>query len=80
MALTQAIRDPGNEVFLSVAAVWEASIKYHLGKWPLSRSLPKSYSQSSDSGMGLSVLSLTRTVLRRLQSCLCFIETHSTGS
>jgi len=28
-------QDPANEVFLSVASVWEAVIKYHLGKLPL---------------------------------------------
>ena len=30
-----AIRDPANEVLLSVASVWEAVIKYALGKLPL---------------------------------------------
>ncbi len=30
-----AIRDPANEVYLSVASVWEAVIKYALGKLPL---------------------------------------------
>lgn len=30
-----AIRDPGNQVFLSVASVWEAVIKHRLGKLPL---------------------------------------------
>jgi PIN domain nuclease of toxin-antitoxin system len=30
-----AIRDPSNEVYLSVASVWEAVIKYSLGKLPL---------------------------------------------
>lgn len=29
------IADPDNEVFLSVASVWEAVIKYQLGKLPL---------------------------------------------
>jgi len=29
------LRDPANQVFLSVVSVWEASIKYHLGKLPL---------------------------------------------
>jgi PIN domain nuclease of toxin-antitoxin system len=28
-------QDPTNEVYLSVASVWEAVIKYHLGKLPL---------------------------------------------
>lgn len=30
-----AIRDPGNEVYLSVISIWEAIIKYQLGKLPL---------------------------------------------
>ncbi len=33
--LRDAIRDPGNEVYLSVASVWEAVIKHGLGKLPL---------------------------------------------
>jgi PIN domain nuclease of toxin-antitoxin system len=31
-----AIREPSNEVYLSVASVWEAVIKHALGKLPLS--------------------------------------------
>jgi PIN domain nuclease of toxin-antitoxin system len=31
----QAVQDPANDVFLSVASVWEAVIKYALGKLPL---------------------------------------------
>jgi PIN domain nuclease of toxin-antitoxin system len=30
-----ASQDPANEVYLSVASVWETVIKYHLGKLPL---------------------------------------------
>lgn len=30
-----AIRDPDNEIYLSVVSVWEAIIKYQLGKLPL---------------------------------------------
>jgi PIN domain nuclease of toxin-antitoxin system len=30
-----AIRDPANDVYLSVASVWEAVINYALGKLPL---------------------------------------------
>lgn len=33
--LRVAIQNPANEVYLSVASVWEAVIKYHLGKLPL---------------------------------------------
>ena len=34
-AFREAIRDQANEVYLSVASVWEAIIKSHLGKLPL---------------------------------------------
>jgi PIN domain nuclease of toxin-antitoxin system len=34
-AFRDSIRDPGNEAYLSVASVWEAVIKYGLGKLPL---------------------------------------------
>jgi hypothetical protein len=40
-AFRDAIRDPANEVYLSVASVWEAVIKYALGKLPLSESVPE---------------------------------------
>jgi PIN domain nuclease of toxin-antitoxin system len=33
-----AIREPNNEVFLSVASLWEATVKYNLGKLPLPQS------------------------------------------
>lgn len=33
-----AIREPGNQVFLSVASLWETIIKYKLGKLPLPQS------------------------------------------
>ena len=32
------IRDPDNEVYLSAVSVWEAIIKYQLGKLPLPES------------------------------------------
>ena len=35
--LQSQIQDPANEVFLSVASVWEAVIKYDSGKLPLPR-------------------------------------------
>jgi PIN domain nuclease of toxin-antitoxin system len=34
-AFREASRDQANEVYLSVASVWEAVIKYHLGKLQL---------------------------------------------
>ncbi len=36
------ITDPNNEVFLSVASIWEAVIKYQLGKLPLPQA-PETY-------------------------------------
>lgn len=37
-----AIRDRDNEVYLSVASVWESIVKYQLGKLPLLES-PETY-------------------------------------
>jgi len=34
-ALRDSIRDPGNTVYLSVVSIWEAMVKYQLGKLPL---------------------------------------------
>ncbi len=36
--MRDAIRDASNDVYLSVASVWESIIKYQLGKLPLPRS------------------------------------------
>ena len=33
-----SIREPKNEVFLSVASLWEIAVKYNLGKLPLPQS------------------------------------------
>src|SRR5262245_58065833 len=35
VALRNAIQDPANAVYLSVASVWEAVVKYQRGKLPL---------------------------------------------
>lgn len=40
--LRDSIRDSDNEVYLSVVSVWEAIIKYQLGKLPLPES-PETY-------------------------------------
>ncbi|MBD1925605.1 type II toxin-antitoxin system VapC family toxin [Trichocoleus sp. FACHB-90] len=40
--LLESIRDSDNEVYLSVVSVWEAIIKYPLGKLPLPES-PETY-------------------------------------
>lgn len=42
VSFRDAIRLPDNKVYLSVASVWEATIKYQLGKLPLPES-PETY-------------------------------------
>ena len=42
VSFRDAIRNPDNEVYLSVVSVWEAIIKYQLGKLPLPES-PETY-------------------------------------
>lgn len=37
-----AVRDPDNEVYLSAVSIWEAIVKYQLGKLPLPES-PETY-------------------------------------
>ena len=41
-ACRDALRDPANQVYLSVVSVWEAMIKYGLGKLPLTEP-PETY-------------------------------------
>jgi PIN domain nuclease of toxin-antitoxin system len=36
-AVSNAVRDPANQVFLSVVSFWEISVKHSLGKLPLSQ-------------------------------------------
>ena len=43
VAFRDAIRDPANEVSLSVASVWEAVIKYALGNSPCRRLLRNTF-------------------------------------
>jgi len=42
VSFRDAIRNPDNDVYLSVVSVWEAIIKYQLGKLPLPES-PETY-------------------------------------
>jgi PIN domain nuclease of toxin-antitoxin system len=41
-AMCDSIRDPDNEVYLSVVSLWEAIVKHQLGKLPLPQP-PESY-------------------------------------
>lgn len=52
-----AIRDTNNEVYLSVASVWEAVIKYQIGKLPLPKPaevyLPEERQRHQISSLGI---------------------------
>lgn len=37
--MRDAIREPGNQTYLSVVSFWEISIKYQIGKLPLPQAL-----------------------------------------
>ncbi len=58
------IRDPDNDVYLSVASVWEAIIKYQLGKLPLpqpaAQYLPRQRERHSIASLPLDEASIAR--------------------
>ena len=60
-----AIRDSGNEVFLSVASVWEAVIKYQIGKLPLPLP-PADYLPKQRDAHGISSLPIEEDVMKHL--------------
>lgn len=62
-----AITDPANEVFLSVVSVWEAVVKYHLGKLPLP-SPPAAYLPLQRGIHGISSLSVDEGAMPHLAS------------
>lgn len=64
-AYRDAIRDPANEVYLSVASVWEAVIKYALGKLPLPAS-PALYLPQQRRAHGIASLPIEEEVLAAL--------------
>ena len=59
------LRDPANEVFLSVVSIWEASIKYRLGKLALPAS-PEIYLPEQRQRHMISSLSLEEAAARQL--------------
>ncbi len=59
------IRDAGNDVYLSVVSLWEAIIKYHLGKLPLPEPA-ESYLPTQRMRHQIASLSLRETSVRRL--------------
>lgn len=62
-----AIRDPANEVFLSVASVWEAVIKYQLGKLLFS-SPPAEYLPQQREAHGIAALPIDEGAMGHLAS------------
>lgn len=60
-----AIREPRNDVYLSVASLWEIIIKYNLGKLPLPQS-PESYIPNERRKHQIKSLSLHENAVREL--------------
>ena len=60
-----AIREPNNEVFLSVASLWEVITKYNLGKIPLPQS-PEIYIPKERRKHQLKSLALHENAVREL--------------
>src|SRR5947209_4415631 len=61
----RAIRDPSNDVFLSVVSFWEIAIKHALGRLPLPQ-LPAIYFPAQRELHGVGVLNLDETAVSRL--------------
>ena len=62
-----AIRDPANEAYLSVASVWEAVIKYALGKLPLPKA-PAEYLPQQREAHRIATLPIEEAALRTGES------------
>jgi PIN domain nuclease of toxin-antitoxin system len=66
MHLQHSIRDLNNDVYLSCVSVWEATVKYQLGKLPLPESpdiyLPKQRQQHLISSLNLDEESIAQLV------------------
>lgn len=60
-----AMRDPANGVFLSVVSVWEASVKFYLGKLSLPEP-PQTYLPRQRERHGIASLPLFEASLRHL--------------
>ncbi|HZO87458.1 MAG TPA: type II toxin-antitoxin system VapC family toxin [Chthonomonadaceae bacterium] len=65
LAWQSLLRDPANQVFLGVVSVWEASIKYDLGKLPLPAP-PETYLPLQCERHLIASLSLEEAALRHL--------------
>lgn len=60
-----AIEDPGNDVALSLASIWEMTIKHGLGKLPLNAPLP-AFIDREVSANAIEVVPVTRQHIYRL--------------
>ena len=60
-----AIREPKNEVFLSIASLWEIIVKYNLGKLPLPQS-PEIYIPNERRRHQIKSLSLHENAVKEL--------------
>jgi PIN domain nuclease of toxin-antitoxin system len=60
-----AIRDPDNEIYLSVVSVWESIVKYQLGKLPLPES-PETYLPKQRNLHQIASLALDETSVAQL--------------
>ncbi len=60
-----AIRDPDNEIYLSVVSVWESIVKYQLGKLPLPES-PERYLPKQRNLHQIASLALDETSVAQL--------------
>jgi PIN domain nuclease of toxin-antitoxin system len=67
VAFRDAIRDPANEVYLSAASVWEAVIKYALGKLPLPEP-PAEYLPQQRAAHRIATLAVEEAALAHLAS------------
>ena len=65
MLFRDAIREPKNEVFLSVASLWEVIVKYNLGKLPLPQS-PEIYIPTQRRRHQIKNLSLHENAVKEL--------------
>lgn len=61
-----AIRDPSNEVFLSIISVWEAVIKHQLGKLPMP-SPPSKFIPDQQSLHSISSLTIDHGTMQALE-------------
>jgi PIN domain nuclease of toxin-antitoxin system len=78
-AFWEAIRDPANEVYLNVASVWEAVIKYALGKL-LWRRLRRYTSRDSARSIASPPCLSRRRRFRTSPACPRCTATRSTAS